>query len=143
MRPWVPLAALALALSPLAVVMPVRVQGRSMEPTLHDGQRLWVLRAWASPAPRRGEVWLAEGPHGPTVKRILGLPGESVGWNGPDLLVNGQRLAEPWVQHPERRGLGAVDCGEGYLLLGDNRPESQDGRRWGPLPRGALRGRAL
>src|SRR5664279_269757 len=53
MRPWIPFAALALALSPLLVVHPVRVSGHSMEPALAEGDLRWALRAWASSAPRR------------------------------------------------------------------------------------------
>lgn len=143
MKPWIPLAALALALSPLLVVHPVRVSGRSMEPALRDGDLRWALRAWASHAPRRGEIWVVEGPHGSSAKRVLGLPGETVEWQGPDLRVNGQRLDEPWVVNPERSGLGGLDCGEGYLVLGDNRPQSQDGRSWGALPVKAMVGRIL
>lgn len=143
MRPWIPFAALALALSPLALVRPVRVSGHSMEPTLRDGDLRWALRAWASHAPRRSEVWLVEGPHGASVKRVLGLPGEAVRWEGPDLWIGERRLEEPWVVHPERDGQGQAECGSGYLVLGDNRPDSQDGRTWGPLPQGAFRGRIL
>jgi signal peptidase I len=142
-KPWIPLAALALALSPLAVVHPVRVAGHSMEPTLRDGDLRWVLRAWACPAPRRGEVWVVTGPEGEAVKRVLGLPGETVAWNGPDLRVDGHTLDEPWVVHPERGGEGSLDCGGGYLLLGDNRPASLDGRTWGPLPLRMLQARVL
>jgi signal peptidase I len=143
MRYWVPLAAVALALSPLLVVHPVRISGHSMEPALKEGDLRWAQRAWASHAPKRGEIWAVEGPHGPSVKRVLGLPGESVTWRGPDLWINGRFLDEPWVVHPERGGEGSLACGSGYLVLGDNRPESQDGRSWGAVPREALRGRLL
>jgi signal peptidase I len=142
-RPWLPIAALLLALSPLLVVHPVRVVGHSMEPALHDGDLRWALRAWASHTPRRGEVWIVDGPNGPSVKRVLGLPAETVTWQGPDLWINGQRLDEPWVIHPERSGEGRQTCGEGYLVLGDNRPASQDGRSWGALPSQAMKGRIL
>jgi signal peptidase I len=143
MKPWIPVLALALALSPLLVVHPVRVAGRSMEPELHDGDLCWILRSWASPAPRRGEIWVVESPQGTSVKRVLGLPGDTVAWRGPDLWVNGTRLEEPWVIHPERSGEGTCACGSGYLVLGDNRPESHDGRSWGALPAKALEGRLL
>lgn len=141
--PWTPLAALALALSPLAVVHPVRVAGQSMEPSLRSGDLRWVLRAWACTAPRRGEVWVVAGPDGEAVKRVLGLPGETVAWNGPDLQVDGRPLDEPWVVLPERGGAGSRACGDGYLVLGDNRSASRDGRDWGALPPAALRGRVL
>ena len=143
MRPWIPVIALTLALAPLGVVRPVRVSGRSMAPTLREGELRWALRSWASHAPRRGEIWIVAGPQGSSVKRVLGLPGEAVTWRGPDLWINDRRLEEPWVAHPERSGEGRLSCGEGYLLLGDNRPESQDGRSWGPLSGKALRGRLL
>jgi signal peptidase I len=143
MRPWIPLAALVVALSPLLVVHPVRVSGRSMEPALRDGNLRWALWAWASHAPRRGEIWIVEGPRGPSVKRVIGLPGERVTWEGADLWANGQRLEETWVEHPERSGAGAQDCAGGYLVMGDNRPESQDGRSWGPLPASAMHGRVF
>ncbi len=140
---WIPLAALAVALSPLAVVHPVRVSGHSMEPTLHSGDLRWMLRAWATHAPRRGEVWVVARPGGDAVKRVMGLPGDTVAWDGPDLRVDGHTLDEPWVVHPERDSAGSVTCGRGYLLLGDNRPVSRDGRAWGPLPRQAFEGRIL
>jgi signal peptidase I len=143
MKPWIPIAALALALSPLLVVHPVRVSGRSMEPAMKDGDLRWALWGWASHTPRRGEVWVVEGPHGTSIKRVLGLPGETAEWQGPDLWIDGQRLEEPWVAHPERGGQGRTGCGKGFLVLGDNRPDSQDGRSWGPLPAKALRGRVL
>nr|WP_306672059.1 signal peptidase I [Geothrix sp. SG10] len=132
-----------MALSPLLVVHPVRVSGHSMEPALADGDMRWALRAWASHAPRRGEIWVVEGPDQASVKRVLGLPGDAVEWRGPDLWINGVRLDEPWVVHPERGGEGRLVCGEGYLVLGDNRPQSQDGRSWGALPGRSLQGRLL
>jgi signal peptidase I len=142
-RSWIPVAALALALSPLLVVHPVRVAGRSMEPTLADGDLRWALRAWASGAPGRDEIWIVAGPQGRAIKRVLGLPGDVVVWRGPDLWINGRRHDEPWVTHPERTDVGQQACGDGYLVLGDNRPGSQDGRTWGPLARQAIRGRIL
>lgn len=142
-KAWIPLTAFALALAPLAVVRPVRVEGHSMEPNLRNGDLRWILRTWASHAPRRGEVWVVARPGGDCIKRVLGLPGETVAWDGPDLRVDGRTLDEPWVAHPEPSGEGQASDGDGYLVLGDNRPESRDGRAWGPLPTQALRGRVL
>lgn len=143
MRPWMLPIALALALTPLLVVQPVRVQGESMYPTLRPGQRVWVLRRWAAGEPRRYEIWWMEGPEGPAFKRILGLPGEILEQRHGDLWLAGQRLDEPYVRFAERGDAGPWICGSGYLVLGDHRPESRDGRTWGPLPRSAFKGRLL
>lgn len=138
MKAWVPLAALALAASPLLLLRPSPVRGDSMAPALRDGQLIWGLRAWATGAPERGEVWVVAGPEGPSVKRVLGLPGEVVDLKGPRLYVDGRWIEEPWVRWPEPTDMGPWACGEGYLVLGDNRPRSRDGRAWGPLPRAAF-----
>ncbi len=143
MKPWIPLLSLGLALSPLAVVHPVRVQGRSMEPTLHSGQVVWGLRRWAAGAPAHEQVWLLETPDGPSLKRVLALPGEGLEIREGEVLHQGRPLDEPYVQQPERGSAGPWQAGDGYLVLGDNRPESRDSRAWGSLPRSAFRGRIL
>lgn len=143
MKPWIPLIALALALSPLTVVHPVRVQGHSMEPTLRNGQIGWALRNWAAGAPALREIWLVDTPDGPAIKRVIALPGEVLELRQGELLRRGRPVDETYVQHPERGNAGPWIAGEGYLVLGDNRPESRDSRAWGPLPRRAFRARLL
>lgn len=138
MKIWVPGAALLLALSPFLVWRPSTVRGESMAPTLRDGQVAWGLRAWIAGAPARGEIWVVQGPEGPSVKRVLGLPGETLELRGPRLYVEGRWIEEPFVRWPEAQDQGPWACGEGYLLLGDNRPKSHDGRAWGPLPKSAF-----
>lgn len=73
MKAWVPLAALGLALSPLAFIHPATVSGRSMEPTLRSGERIWVLRAWLASGPQPGQIWYLDGPDGPVVKRVAAI----------------------------------------------------------------------
>jgi len=143
MKAWIPLLALGLALSPLAIVHPVRVQGRSMEPTFPNGRLCWVLRAWAAGPPGREQVWLVETLDGPALKRVLALPGERLEIKEGDLFLFGRRLEEPYVSRAERSSAGPWEAGGGYLILGDNRPESRDSRTWGPLPKEAFRGRVL
>ena len=143
MKPWIPIAALGLALSPLAMLHPLRVQGRSMEPTLRNGRLCWVLRGWVAGEPRRGQVWLVEGPDGPSLKRVLALPGERLEMRDGDLLRQGARLEEPYVERLEQGDGGPWEAGKGYLVLGDNRSVSRDSRAWGNLDGGAFRGRVL
>lgn len=140
MKPWVPIAALLLALSPLLVIHPVQISGHSMEPALHDGELVWTLWAWCVGPPKRGEVWLVKGPEGISVKRTVGLPTEQIEAKDGEIFRNGSRLHEPYVRSSDHLS-GAWACGGGYLMLGDNRPQSHDGRAWGPLPKSALKSR--
>lgn len=142
MKPWVPIAALVLALSPLAWVHPLRIRGSSMEPTLSSGDLRWVLRAWTAGRPNRGEVWEVDTPEGPAVKRVVGLPGERVEIRDGDVWVDGRRLEPPAGARLERQD-GAWSCAGGYFVLGDNRPASRDSRAWGPLAGTAFRARVL
>ena len=142
MKPWVPIAALALALSPLTVIHPVHISGRSMEPSLHDGELVWALWAWCSGTPERGELWLVKGPEGMSVKRTVGLPTEQIEAKGGEIFINGLPLSEPYVELSDQF-TGSWACRDGYLMLGDNRSQSHDGRAWGPLPKSALQSRVV
>lgn len=113
-----------------------------MAPALQDGELRLALRAWAAGAPRRGEVWLVEGPEGPAIKRVAALPGERIELRDGDALVAGRRVPPPEGARLERQD-GAWACGAGCFLLGDNRPASRDSRVWGPLPLRSLRARVL
>ena len=141
LSPWLLAGAIALASAPFAFLHPVRIQGRSMEPRLRDGDLSLVLRAWCAGPPSPGEIWLIQTPTGPAVKRLVALPASRVEILDGDLLVQGQLIPEPYVAHPERASAGPWNTGGGYFLLGDNRPESHDSRAWGPLGQGQLEGR--
>lgn len=142
MKPWIPLIALAVAVSPLSFVHPVRVQGHSMEPLLRDGSLCVALRRWCAGPPARGQVWLLEGPQGPVIKRVLGLPGEHLEQRDGVLFLEGNRLEEPYLERYDR-GDVSLPTGSGYVVLGDNRQASQDSRTWGLMPLKAFRSRIL
>lgn len=143
MRAWVPFGALLLALSPLLVLRPVFVDGRSMEPGLKPGSLRVALRAWILPAPQRGEIWLVRTREGDMLKRVVGLPGERLEQRDGLLWQGGRLLEEPYLHRHDAVDGGPWECGEGYFVAGDNRRDSRDSRAFGPLPRAAFRGRLL
>lgn len=135
----------------------VRVKGNSMRDTLQTGQFLWVnKRAYRIGTPKRGHVVICYYPgryvdrwkliHQCFVKRVVGLPGESVSLVEGVVHINGQPLEEPYLserhtrfkQNCEARTLGPDE----YYLLGDNRDRSNDSRRVGPIRRQDIIGRA-
>ena len=99
---------------------------------------------------RRGDIVVFKQPNEPEVdyiKRLIGLPGDTVEVRRGQVYVNGQPLDEPYVQDEYRRGV--PDSGpvlvepEHYFVMGDHRNASYDSREWGQVPRGMIKGRAL
>jgi signal peptidase I len=135
--------ALLLALAPLAFVHPVRVEGNSMEPTLKDGQTLLALRPWCSGRPGLGEVWTLDGPEGKAIKRVLALPGQTLEQRNGYLMRDGAFVEEPYVSFRDVMDDGPWPAGDGYLLLGDNRPASRDCRLWGAVGDRVMGGRVV
>jgi signal peptidase I len=100
---------------------------------------------------RRGDVVVFKYPDHPEVdyiKRVVGLPGDTIEVREGFLYVNGERINEPYVEELYRRknikphGPEAVKPGH-YFVMGDHRNESSDSREWGQVPRELIKGRAL
>ena len=104
--------------------------------------------------PERGDIIVFDAPPrveadcdagGTFIKRIVGLPGESVSMRDGYVFINGERLSEPYLQ-PAYRGRESGSWGrspsDGYFVLGDNRAMSCDSRRWGIVARDRIIGRA-
>jgi signal peptidase I len=148
------------------VVNPYRIPSSSMEPTLHcaepgDGcaarfsDRVLANRfIYHFRDPHRGEIVVFETPPeaercqngagGETfVKRIIGLPGETIEERRGTIYINKRQLNEPYLV-PDRRGEGNTPArvlGEDeFFMMGDNRQSSCDSREWGPVPRENLIG---
>jgi signal peptidase I len=123
---------------------PMLVKGGSMRPTLEPGQRVAV--APLVRPPRRGDVVVVTSPRSSggrleVVKRVVGLPGERVRLVDGRLEVDGVAVPEPYLRDRDSGGGLDLELGPAhYLLLGDHRAASTDGRDFGPVPADALVG---
>jgi signal peptidase I len=114
-----------------------------MSPALAPGDRV-VADVHPLSSPRRGELWVFRIPpeRNLAVKRVIGLPGETVEVASGRVLVDGRPLAEPYVAVPASNAVPPTKLKSGeYYLLGDNRRASHDSHVWGPLPAERLVGR--
>ncbi len=124
------------------------VDGESMEPNLHTGQFLIVSRlAYRFGTPQRGDIIVFDFPNNPAddyVKRIIGLPGDTVTIEQGNIYINDQLLVEPYLPDQPAfpyQGRWVVPPGA-YFVLGDNRAHSSDSRTWGMLADDAIIGKA-
>ncbi len=139
-----------------------KIPSGSMENTLLVGDYIMVNRFIYAPTSfawekhllptrdiRRGDIVVFKYPLEPEVdyiKRIVGLPGDTVELRRGFLYVNGDLVDEPYVNPSYRRpdSYGPITVtADNYLALGDHRDRSADSRVWGFVPRSLLKGRAL
>ncbi|MHB1683779.1 MAG: signal peptidase I [Bacilli bacterium] len=123
-----------------------RVDGISMEPTLQNGERLLVdkIPYYFGP-PKRGDIIIFHAPDGMDwVKRVIGLPGDTVQVYKGNLILNGKIVHEPFINGPMNplRNFGPEKVPPGDLfVMGDNRNVSEDSRVIGPIPISKVIGR--
>ena len=146
----------------LAIVLPIRyfifqpfiVKGQSMEPNFQNGNYLIIDEiSYRFKEPARGEVVVFKYPYNPSqryIKRIIGLPGETVEIKDAQVHIfdkDGQEMIlEENTYLPETDltfGNLKLILGEGeFFVMGDNRPSSSDSRYWGPITKSTISGRA-
>lgn len=137
----------------LAVVLPIRlliaqpfiVSGASMDPTFETGEYLIVDQlSYKLENPGRGQVIIFRYPNDPSkyfIKRIIGLPGETVTLSGTSVTIKnstypeGFTLTEPYISHRNEKeeDMTIQIPADNYFVLGDNRLQSSDSRSWGLL----------
>ena len=132
------------------IVAPFVVEGHSMTPTLHNGQWVFVDRlAYQHRSPQRADLVVFRAPDDATqqyLKRIIGLPGDTVELRDRQLYINGVLVNEPYLhdvcQHRCPDSLWQVEP-DAYFVMGDNRDHSRDSRAFGTIPRTAVLGQAI
>ena len=149
-----------------------KVEGSSMYPTLEGGQYLvvdqvsyfkidlerlsrlvpfWAVSEtdtrFAFDPPTRGEIIVFHYPQDTTkdfVKRVVGLPGETVGVRNGTVFIDDVPLQEPYLQRMDRSSSRTITLGpKEYYVIGDNRQNSNDSRAWGVVPEENIVGRVL
>jgi len=107
------------------VLLPIRVDGFSMEPARHTGQINCINRlAYLRHGPQRGDIVSVRlaGTSIMYLKRIIGLPGETVSFHAGHTFINGEMLDEPYVKFPCDWEHGPIVCGpDQFYVVGDNR----------------------
>lgn len=138
-------------------VQPVVVEGTSMLPQLHDGERLLVNKlvyyriqsvSWGHI--ERGDIvvfWFPNDPDKSYVKRVIGLPGETVELKNGRVLVDGKELNEDYLDKEYTQTMPPPMTKKveehHYFVMGDNRDNSSDSRYWGLVPEKYIYGKAF
>ncbi len=139
----------ASALIITCIYQPVRVEGTSMQPRLHDNDRLFINKfVYRFESIHRGDVVVFHYPGDPSksyIKRVIALPGDELRIADGVVYLNGEPLAEPYVPPLFEDGRSVeqerIPAGT-YWVMGDHRSISSDSRDFGPVPRGLIYGKA-
>jgi signal peptidase I len=129
------------------VAQPFIVDGASMDPTFKNGQYLIVDElTYHFKTPARGSVLIFRYPLEESkyfIKRVIGLPGETVDIKSGQVSIDGVPLDEPYVKFPKDDTSSYTLGADQYFVMGDNRFGSADSRYWGPVPAKDIIGRPI
>jgi signal peptidase I len=153
LRAWVRDVVISVVIAAIVIVFlyqPVKVEGTSMMPWLTDQERIFVNKfVYRLGDIQRGDIvvfWFPLDPSKSYIKRVIGLPGDSVEIDRGVVIVNGQPIAEPYVPEQYRDYTSyppkPVEP-DHYYVLGDHRNASNDSRQWGTVERRRIYGKAV
>lgn len=145
-RTFLPAIAIVLAVN-LFLAQPRTVHGESMEPNLHEYERVIVdLVTYRFRAPERGEIIVLKLPNShtdPLIKRVVGLPGDTIEIRDGKVYINDALLDEPYLTQDTPGHVARQLVPEEHVfVLGDNRGASNDSRYFGVVPYEDILGRA-
>jgi len=139
----------------LFLLSPQEISGQSMEPTFFNAELIITNKfVYKIAPPKRGDVIIFKSPKNKEVdyiKRVIGLPGETVTLENGEYFVNGVKIDEPYLR-PNTVTAGGSYLREGatitvpegeYFVSGDNRPHSSDSREFGTIPLGDFIGKGI
>lgn len=137
----------------LFIAQPFLVEGASMDPTFETGDYLIVDEfTYRFKTPARGSILIFKYPNDPGksfIKRVIGLPGETISIFGGQVTIINREHPEGFVLDEPYVGLGKDDTlsytlgASEYFVMGDNRLGSADSRIWGPVPQDNIIGRPI
>jgi signal peptidase I len=146
-------ALLAAVLLRAFVVQPYFIPSGSMEPTLHINDKVLVNKlSYDFHSVHRGDIIVFSKPGNDfspgikdLIKRVIGLPGETISGQDGAVFINGVKLKEPWLPKGSvTDSFSPVHIPSGYyFVMGDNRGDSADSRVFGPIPKHLIIGRAF
>jgi signal peptidase I len=147
------LAAAMFVIVYLFVAQPHIIKGVSMEPNFQNGEYILTEKVtYLFMSPSRGDVVVFEAPNRKNadyIKRVIGLPGDTVSVLDGKVYINGEVLTEdyePNTTNPGnfmQEGQDVIVPPDMYIVLGDNRPQSSDSREFGPVEKDSIVGRAI
>ena len=129
----------------LFIMSPQEINGASMEPNFHNGEFILTNKIlYKFREPQRGDVVIFKSPGNKEIdyiKRIIGLPGDTVSVSNNAFYVNGQKVEEPYLASDTpifggsylAEGQSVVVPPGSYFMAGDNRAHSSDSREFGPI----------
>ncbi len=130
-----------------AISARIRIESISMQPTLYAGNFVIVNKiAYLLNTPGRGDVIVFKNPKDPSlepyIKRIIGLPGDTVRVTGGTVFINDEPMSEPYISAPPTYEGAWTVPPESLFVLGDNRNSSSDSHAWGMVPMQNIIGKA-